>query len=98
MIITEKIFGNYAVLQFDRDLTVSEMITEMQFAGYTPATESDLQAFTGQYSSSNPIIAIDSSVTRIDGHTGKKCIYGGELKDYWYTNALFEDNEYLAIK
>ena len=97
MIISEKIIGNYGVLQFDKDLTVAQMTTEMQSAGYTPANETDLQNFLGQYENTIPVIAIDTSVTRIDGHTGKKCIYGGEIKDYWYTNVLFEDNEYLAV-
>lgn len=103
MIAAFRQIGEYGIFEFDVDKTSQEIANEMQAQGYRAATESDLDAFlagNNQEIDEVPLIGVNSSATRSDGVTGKKCLVDidGKIKtNYWYTNVLFMDNKYLGV-
>lgn len=96
--------GNYGLFEFDVDKTSQQITTEMQAQGYRAATESDLDTFLLNYPTeidNIPLIGVNSSATRSDGVTGKKCLVdidGKAKTNYWYTTVLFMDNKYLGVR
>lgn len=103
MITSFKQVGGYGIFQFDTDKLPANINAEMQTQGYHAANEVELDNFLIQHSieiDGIPLIASNSSATRSDGVTGKKCLIdldGVQKTNYWFTTVLFMDNKYLGV-